>query len=145
MNPYMNDTDNTMKLARATTAMMVAFDTGLGAVSIFKPELLEKLLGLEHDEGGRAMLKRTGILWLTYAAAHCVAYSRGRSSDWAALAWMRAMEVPADPLWALYNRKRLKPRGLGALIGFTPTVNIAYTALFAAAAKKARQREAISE
>ncbi len=141
----MSETDNTMKLARLTTAMMSAFDTGLGAVALFKPELLEKMLGLEQDESGRAMLQRTGIIWLTYATAHCVAYTRGRSGDWTTLAWMRAMEVPADPIWALSNRKRLKPRGLGTLIGFTPMVNIAYTALFAAAAKKARKLEASTE
>ncbi len=141
----MSETDNTMKLARMTTAMMSAFDAGLGAVSLFKPELLEKLLGLEQDESGRAMLQRTGIIWLAYSAAHCVAFSRGRSGDWTTLAWMRAMEIPADPIWALRNRKRLKPRGLGTLIGFTPTVNIVYTALFAAAAKKAREKEAANE
>ncbi len=143
----MSETDNTMKLARFTTAMMSAFDAGLGGMALFKPKLLEKLLGFEDDgdAGGTAMLQRTGFIWLAYSAAHCVAYSRGRSGDWTTLAWMRAMEVPADPIWALRNKKRLSKLGMGTMIGFTPAVNIAYTALFAAAAKKTRELEASTE
>lgn len=136
-----NERDVTLTLARLTTGIMAGFDTVLGSISLFKPELLEKMLGLESDKGGQAMLQRTSIIWYTYALAHAVALKRGSSADWQTLAWMRAMEVPADPIWAAKNGKRLSKQGRFQLMVFTPAWNTFFTWLFSSAARKVKARE----
>lgn len=136
-----NEKDLTLTLARLATANMAVFDTVLGLTSLLKPDLLERLLGLKGDKGGRAMLQRTSFVWLAYALAHSVALARGSSADWQVLAWMRAMEVPADPVWALKNKKRLEPRGRFQLMVFTPAWNTFFTFLFSSAARKTRAQE----
>lgn len=136
-----NEKDLTLTLARIATANMAVFDTALGLTSLLKPELLEQLLDLKGDKGGRAMLQRTSIVWLTYALAHAVALRRGSSGDWQVLAWMRAMEVPADPVWAVKNKRRLGPRGRLQLMAFTPAWNTFFTFLFSSAARKTRAQE----
>lgn len=133
--------DITLTLARLATGIMAGFDTALGSISLFKPELLEQLLGIKGDKGGRAMLQRTSVIWYTYAIAHAVALRRGSSSDWQTLAWMRAMEVPADPIWAARLGKRLKPQGRIQLMAFTPAWNTFFTWLFSAASRKIKARE----
>lgn len=134
-----------LKLARLNSAIMTGFDTALGAVSLFKPDLMERFLGLKSDKGGRAMLQRTSLIWFSYAAAHLVSVLRGSSADWQVLAWMRAVEIPADPIWAMKNNGRVSPFGKGILMAFTPACNTGMTVLFSAAAKQAKELEAAEE
>jgi hypothetical protein len=93
---------NSMKQAlRAQNAFMIAFDIALGSVAIAKPKLGLKLLGHSkpsHD--AEWLFRRCGPIWLTFAAAHLVAATRGDSRDWWALAWLRGTELATDALWA---------------------------------------------
>ena len=47
------------------------------------------MLGHERPAGRRALFRRCGPIWLTFAAAHVVADRRGEPQDWWALAWLR--------------------------------------------------------
>ncbi len=93
-----------MTLERAlklTNRGMIAFDLVLGSGAIAAPEATLRVLG--HDEpspDAKHLFRRSGPVWLTFAAAHAVAAARGERSDWWALAWLRGTEIATDALWS---------------------------------------------
>ena len=125
-------------LARLTAGFLAAFDTVLGGASIARPDLVERFLGVDGGPGGRAMIRRTGVVWSAYAVANAIAAMRGRKRDWQVLAWMRAMEVPADPLWVMATSKPVAKRGY-AMLWTTPLWNMLFTAIFADAARRSSE------
>lgn len=122
-------------LARLTAGFLAAFDTVLGGFSIARPDLVEKFLGLDGGPGGRALVRRTGVVWSAYALANAIAAKRGRKRDWQVLMWMRAMEVPADPLWVTHSAKPVAGRAK-LMLWSTPLWNMLFTAIFYDAARK---------
>jgi len=86
---------------RDTNRNMIAFDLALGAGALLAPAATLRMLG--HDEpsdDGRELFRRSGPVWLTFAAAHLVAYRRNRAKDWWALSWLRGTELATDILWS---------------------------------------------
>jgi len=80
---------------------MVGFDLVLGSGALLAPEATLRVLG--HDspsEDAMHLFQRCGPIWLTFAAAHAVAATRGKKQDWWALAWLRATEIATDAVWA---------------------------------------------
>ena len=80
---------------------MIAFDLVLGAGTLLAPDTTLWVLG--HDRPSaetRALFRRCGPIWLTFAAAHAFAERRGRRKDWWALAWLRGTELATDAVWA---------------------------------------------
>jgi hypothetical protein len=93
-----------MSLERAlrdTNRNMIGFDLALGAAALLAPEATLRVLG--HDEpsdDARELFRRCGPVWLTFAAAHLIAYRRNRAKDWWALSWLRGTELFTDVLWS---------------------------------------------
>jgi hypothetical protein len=86
---------------RLTNRNMIAFDLALGTGAIVAPEATLKVLG--HDEpspDAAHIFRRSGPVWLTFAAAHALAARRDEPRDWWALAWLRGTEIATDALWA---------------------------------------------
>ncbi len=86
---------------RQTNRNMIAFDLVLGTAAIAAPEATLRMIG--HDEPtpeATHLFRRSGPVWLTFAAAHAVAARRGEPRDWWALAWLRGTEIATDALWA---------------------------------------------
>jgi hypothetical protein len=86
---------------RLTNRNMIAFDLLLGSAAIAAPEATLRVLG--HDEpspDAAHLFRRCGPIWLTFAAAHALAASRGEERDWWALAWLRGTEIATDALWS---------------------------------------------
>jgi hypothetical protein len=80
---------------------MIAFDLVLGGGALLAPSQTLRVLG--HDEpsdDARELLRRAGPIWLTFAAAHLVAYRRDRAKDWWALSWLRGTELATDIVWS---------------------------------------------
>jgi hypothetical protein len=96
--------DRAMALDRELRRMnrnMIAFDLVLGSGALLAPSQTLRVLG--HDEpsdDARELFRRSGPVWLTFAAAHLVAYRRDRSRDWWALSWLRGTELATDILWS---------------------------------------------
>ena len=86
---------------RATNRNMIAFDLALGGGALLAPDATLAVLGHERPSpDARHLFRRSGPVWLTFAAAHAVAELRGRPEDWWALAWLRGTEVATDALWS---------------------------------------------
>ena len=86
---------------RQTNRNMIVFDLLLGTAAIAAPEATLRVIG--HDEPtpeATHLFRRSGPVWLTFAAAHAVAARRGEPRDWWALAWLRGSEIATDALWA---------------------------------------------
>lgn len=86
---------------RATNRNMIAFDLALGTGALLAPDATLAVLG--HDrpsEDARHLFRRSGPVWLTFAAAHTVAQVRDRPEDWWAVAWLRGTELATDVLWS---------------------------------------------
>ena len=84
-----------------TNKFMIGFDALLGTSAILAPAATLRVLG--HDApspDAEALFRRCGPIWLTFAAAHALAASRGARRDWWALAWLRGTEVATDALWS---------------------------------------------
>src|SRR3954447_6359190 len=80
---------------------MIAFDTALGAGALLAPDRTLALLGHEPpSDDARELFRRCAPIWLTFAAAHAMAASRGEKRDWWALAWLRGTEIATDVLWS---------------------------------------------
>jgi hypothetical protein len=89
------------RLLRITNRNMIAFDLALGSGAVLAPDATLRVLG--HDapsEDARELFRRSGPVWLTFAAAHTVAATRGEPRDWWALAWLRGTEIATDALWS---------------------------------------------
>ena len=80
---------------------MIAFDLALGTGALLAPEQTLAVLGHAHpSDDARELFRRCAPIWLTFAAAHSVAASRGDKRDWWALAWLRGTEIATDILWS---------------------------------------------
>jgi len=86
---------------RRANRNMIVFDLVLGSGALLAPAATLGVLG--HDPpspDARHLFRRSGLVWLTFAAAHAVADRRGSSHDWWALAWLRGTELATDALWS---------------------------------------------
>jgi len=96
--------DRAMALERELRRLnrnMILFDLALGSGAVLAPAQTLRVLG--HDEpsdDARELFRRCGPIWLTFAAAHLVAYRRNRSRDWWALSWLRGTELATDIVWS---------------------------------------------
>lgn len=81
--------------------VMTAFDLGLGASALLAPRATLRVLGHRRPSpDATTLLQRCAPIWLTFAASHAVAASRGEPRDWWALAWLRGTEIATDAVWA---------------------------------------------
>ena len=86
---------------RMTNRNMIVFDLALGTGAVLAPDATLAILGHERPSpDARELFRRSGPVWLTFAAAHVVAYSRNRPEDWWALAWLRGTEIVTDVMWS---------------------------------------------
>jgi hypothetical protein len=114
---------------------MIAFDLALGSGALLAPDATLRVLG--HDkpsDDARELFRRSGLVWLTFAAAHLVAYRRNRAKDWWALSWLRGTELATDIVW---SRSSAFSRP-GARVGlwFAGLGNLAMTLGFAHLARR---------
>jgi len=89
------------ELLEQTNRNMIAFDVVLGTGALLAPETTMRVLG--HDEPAPDavdLFRRCAPIWLTFAAAHTLAATRGSERDWWALAWLRGTEIATDAVWA---------------------------------------------
>jgi hypothetical protein len=109
---------------------MIVFDLLLGSGALLAPAPTLRILG--HDEpsdDAKELFRRCGPIWLTFAAAHLVAYRRNRAKDWWALSWLRGTELATDIVWsrsAAFSRP-----GARAGLWFAGLSNLAMTLGFA--------------
>ena len=86
---------------RITNRNMIAFDLALGIAALSAPAATLRMIGHEEPSpDARYLFQRCGPIWLTFAAAHAVAWRRGEERDWWALAWLRGTEIATDAVWA---------------------------------------------
>jgi hypothetical protein len=86
---------------RLTNRNMAAFDLALGTGALLAPTATLRALGHRTPSpDAEELFRRCGPIWLTFAAGHAVAASRGESEDWWALAWLRATELATDIVWS---------------------------------------------
>jgi hypothetical protein len=84
-----------------TNRGMIAFDLLLGSAAILAPAATLRFLGHEPPSpDAEQLFRRSGPIWLTFAAAHALAAKRGEDRDWWALAWLRGTEIATDALWS---------------------------------------------
>lgn len=127
-----------MTLERAlqlTNRNMIAFDLVLGSAAIAAPEATLRVLG--HDEpspDATHLFRRSGPVWLTFAAAHAVAARHGEPRDWWALAWLRGTEIATDALWSA--SPAVSRPGAKAGLRLAGAANLAMAAGFAWLAKR---------
>lgn len=115
---------------RRTNRNMIAFDLVLGTSALLAPTPTLRVLG--HDEpsvDARELFRRCGPIWLTFAAAHLVAYRRNRPKDWWALAWLRGTELVTDIVWS--RSPAFSRPGARAGLWLAGLSNLAMTAGFA--------------
>jgi hypothetical protein len=116
---------------------MIAFDLLLGSGALLAPAATLRVLG--HDDpsdDAEHLFRRCGPIWLTFAAAHLVAYRRNRPGDWWALAWLRGTELVTDIVWsrsAAFTRP-----GARAGLWFAGLSNVAMTLGFAHLSRNGR-------
>src|SRR3954452_22192800 len=97
---------------------MIAFDVALGGAALLAPDETLRALGHRRpSDDARALFRRCGPIWLTYAAAHAVSAVRGQRRDWWALAWLRAAEIATDAVWASSSPAFGRPGARTALWG----------------------------
>jgi hypothetical protein len=120
---------------RRTNRNMIAFDLILGSSALLAPSRTLRVLG--HDEpsdDAKELFRRCGPIWLTFAAAHLVAYRRDRAKDWWALSWLRGTELVTDIVWsrsAAFSRP-----GARAGLWFAGLSNLAMTLGFGHLARR---------
>jgi hypothetical protein len=80
---------------------MIAFDLALGTGALLAPDATLRLLGhAQPSPDTRALFRRNGPVWLTFAAGHAVAAVRGEPRDWWGLAWLGGPELLTDVVWS---------------------------------------------
>jgi hypothetical protein len=123
---------------RTVNAGMVAFDLALGAGALAAPDATLRLLGHETpSDDARALFRRCGPIWLTFAAAHAVAAVRDEPRDWWALAWLRATEIGTDALWAR-SSPAIPRRSSRLLLTGAGVANLGYAIAFGARGRMRR-------
>jgi hypothetical protein len=86
---------------RTVNRGMAVFDLALGTGALLAPDATLRALGhAPPSDDARALFRRCGPIWLTFATAHLVAARRGEPRDWWALAWLRATELATDVVWS---------------------------------------------
>jgi hypothetical protein len=114
---------------------MILFDLALGSGALLAPSQTLRILG--HDEpsdDARELFRRCGPIWLTFAAAHLVAYRRNRSKDWWALSWLRGTELATDIVWS--RSEAFSRPGARAGLWFAGLSNLAMTLGFGHLARR---------
>jgi hypothetical protein len=114
---------------------MILFDLALGSGALLAPSQTLRILG--HDEpsdDARELFRRCGPIWLTFAAAHLVAYRRNRSKDWWALSWLRGTELATDIAWS--RSEAFSRPGARAGLWFAGLSNLAMTLGFGHLARR---------
>lgn len=115
---------------RLTNRNMIAFDLALGSGALLAPERTLWVLGHERpSRDATHLFRRSGPVWLTFAAAHAIAAARGAPEDWWGLAWLRATEIATDALWA--SSPAFTRRGARAGLRLAGVANLAMAAGFA--------------
>jgi hypothetical protein len=82
---------------------LVVFDLGLGLGSIVAPSLVASLAWPAGSGDATVLLRRTGAIWLFFAAAEIAAFLKPSSDRLKLVALLRWMDVPADTLWILFG------------------------------------------
>jgi hypothetical protein len=109
---------------------MIAFDLALGTGALLAPAATLRVLGHEEPSAdARELFRRCGPVWLTFAAAHLVAYRSNRAKDWWALSWLRGTELATDILWS--RSPAFTRPGARAGLWFAGLSNLAMTLGFA--------------
>ena len=117
-------------LIRAQNRFMVGFDLALGTGALLAPDGTLRVLGHgEPSDDARELFRRCGPIWLTFAAAHAVAATRGEPRDWWALAWLRGTEIATDVVWSR-SRGFSRP-GARAGLWYAGAANLAMSLGFA--------------
>jgi hypothetical protein len=84
---------------------LALFDLALGTTALFHPDLLHVLMQPGIPAEGSWWIRRTAWIWLAFALAQIRAWSRPDDPARARLvAFLRAMDVPADLTWVLTAR-----------------------------------------
>jgi hypothetical protein len=123
---------------RATNRNMIAFDLALGTGALLAPDATLAALGHERPSpDARYLFRRSGPVWLTFAAAHAVAARRDEPRDWWALAWLRGTEIATDALWGTRSPAFNRP-GARTGLKLASASNLAMTIGFGVLAKRAR-------
>jgi hypothetical protein len=94
----------TVGVALALCWALVLFDLALGGVAAVWPELYLRVMHPEADVVQVALVRRTGMLWLAFAAVALCAATVGpdRRGHWfLILAVVRLLDVPADVVSAV--------------------------------------------
>ena len=61
---------------RLTNRNMIAFDLALGSGALFAPAATLRLIGHEHPSpDAEHLFRRCAPIWLTFAAAHAIAFA----------------------------------------------------------------------
>ena len=118
--------------------VMTAVDAALGSATLLAPRATLKALG--HDKPSRDaehLFRRCGPIWLTFAAAHAVAATRGTEPDWWALAWLRGTEIATDAVWSA--SPALSRPGARTALRLAGVANAAMALGFAHVAREARR------
>jgi hypothetical protein len=120
---------------RITNRNMIAFDLALGSGALLAPAATLRVLGhREPSPDAKELFRRCGPIWLTFAAAHAVAATRGDSEDWWALAWLRGTELATDIVWS--RSPGFERPGAAAGMWFAGLGNAAMTLGFAWMARR---------
>jgi hypothetical protein len=124
---------------RLTNRNMIAFDLALGTGALLAPDATLAVLGHERPSAdARELFRRSGPVWLTFAAAHVVAHRRDRPEDWWALAWLRGTEIATDALWS--RSEAVSRPGAKAGLWMAGAGNLAMTLGFAWLARRQSRR-----
>jgi hypothetical protein len=124
---------------RLTNRNMIAFDLALGTGALLAPDATLAVLGHERPSAdARELFRRSGPVWLTFAAAHVAAHHRDRPEDWWALAWLRGTEIATDALWS--RSAAISRPGAKAGLWLAGAGNLAMTLGFAWLARRQPRR-----
>src|SRR4051812_9114049 len=128
---------------RMTNRNMIVFDLALGTGAVLAPDATLAVLGHERPSpDARELFRRSGPVWLTFAAAHAVAHHRDRPEDWWALAWLRGTEIATDILWS--RSSAISRPGARAGLWLAGAENVAMTVGFARLARRRPPRRRFS-
>ncbi len=122
------------RLIKLNNSAMIGFDLALGTGALVAPDQTLRVLGHgEPSDDARELFRRCGPIWLTFAAAHAVAATRGEPRDWWALAWLRGTELATDVVWS--RSRGFRRPGARAGLWFAGAANLAMAAAYAKLAR----------
>jgi hypothetical protein len=130
------------ELLRLQNRFMIGFDLALGSGALLAPAATLAVLGHEQpDPATKQLFRRSGPIWLTFAAAHTVAARRDEPQDWWALAWLRGTEIATDIVWSM-SPGFTRP-GARAGLWFAGLGNLAMAVGFGALGQRRRRRRGL--